>query len=142
VEEGVRELDDKSHAPKHPRRKVTLESMNEIRKSQENPELGEWRVHAALKDIGIKLSPRTCGRILALNRSLYGLKGPKKEPNAPKEMPFKASRRHEIWTVDIGKHWEPSQLDRIFYSTRFQRRLNKHGTTLDSDIGDSMASWG
>jgi len=41
-----------------------------------------------------------------------------------------------------GKHWEPSQLDRIFYSTRFQRRLNKHGTTLDSDIGDSMASWG
>src|SRR5215470_2920850 len=74
--------------------------------------------------------------------SLYGLKGTKKEPNAPKEMPFKASRRHEIWTVDIGKHWEPSQLDRIFYSTRFQRRLNKHGTTLDSDIGDSMASWG
>jgi transposase InsO family protein len=101
VEEGVRGLDDKSHAPKHPRRKVTLESMNEIRKLQENPELGEWRVHAALKDIGIKLSPRTCGRILALNRSLYGLKGPKKEPNAPKEMPFKASRRHEIWTVDI-----------------------------------------
>jgi len=30
-----------------------------------------------------------------------GLKGPKKEPNAPKEMPFKASQRHEIWTVDI-----------------------------------------
>src|SRR6266581_4774477 len=90
--------------PKHPRRKVTLESMNEIRKLQENPELGEWRVHAALKDIGIKLSPRTCGRILALNRSLYGLKGPKKEPNAPKKMPFKTSRRHEIWTVDI-RYW-------------------------------------
>ncbi len=27
-----------------------------------------------------------------------------------------------------GKDWEPSQLDRIFYSTRFQRRLNKHGS--------------
>lgn len=26
-----------------------------------------------------------------------------------------------------GKDWEPTQLDRIFYSTRFQRRLNKHG---------------
>ena len=75
--------------------------MNEIRKLQENPELGEWRIHAALKDIGIKLSPRTCGRILALNRGLYGLKGPKKEPHEPKEMPFKASRRHEYWTVDI-----------------------------------------
>jgi hypothetical protein len=68
-------------------------------KLQENPELDEWRVYAALKDIGIKLSPRTCGRMLALNRSLYGLKGPKKEPNALKEMPFKSSRRHEIWTA-------------------------------------------
>ena len=101
VEEGVRGLEDKSHAPKNPKRKMTLDSMNEIRKLQENPELGEWRIHAALKDIGLKLSPRTCGRILALNRSLYGLKGPKKEPHTPKEMPFKASRRHEIWTVDI-----------------------------------------
>ena len=101
VEEGVRGLDDKSHAPKHPQRKMTLDSMNEIRKLQENPELGEWRIHAALKDLGIKLSPRTCGRILALNRSLYGLKGPKKEPHQPKEMPFKASRRQEIWTVDV-----------------------------------------
>lgn len=70
VEEGVSGLDDKSHAPKHQQRKMTLDSMNEIRKLQENPELGEWRIHAALKDLGIKLSPRTCGRILALNRSL------------------------------------------------------------------------
>jgi transposase InsO family protein len=80
---------------------MTLDAINEVRKLQENPELGEWRVHAALKDIGIKLSPRTCSRILALNRSLYGMKGPKKEPKAPKEMPFKASRRHEYWTVDV-----------------------------------------
>jgi putative transposase len=99
IDEGVRGLDDKSHAPKHPKRKMTLDAINEVRKLQENPELGEWRVHAALKDIGIKLSPRTCSRILALNRSLYGMKGPKKEPKTPKEMPFKASRRHEYWTV-------------------------------------------
>jgi hypothetical protein len=26
-----------------------------------------------------------------------------------------------------GKEWQPEQLDRIFYSTRFKRRLNKHG---------------
>jgi transposase len=101
IEEGVRGLDDKSHAPKHPKRKVDLDAMNEIRKLQENPQLGEWRIHAALKQIGIKLSPRTCGRILALNRSLYGMKGPKKEPDAPKTMPFKATRRHEYWTVDV-----------------------------------------
>ena len=52
--------------------------MNEVRKLQENPELGEFRVHAALLQLGIKLSPRTCGRILALNRSLYGLDKPTK----------------------------------------------------------------
>ena len=101
IRRGVRGLDDKSHAPKHPKRKMTLDAINEVRKLQENPELGEWRVHAALKDIGIKLSPRTCSRILALNRNLYGMKGPKKEPKAPKEMPFKASRRHEYGTVDV-----------------------------------------
>jgi hypothetical protein len=44
-----------------------------IRALQENPELGECHIHQALKQVGIDLSPRTCGRILALNRKLYGL---------------------------------------------------------------------
>jgi len=101
IDEGVRGLEDKSKAPKHPKRKITLDAMNEVRKLQENPELGEWRVHAALKNIGIKLSPRTCSRILALNRNLYGMKGPQKEPHEPKTMPFKATKRHEYWTVDV-----------------------------------------
>lgn len=47
VQEGVKSLDDKSHARKAPR-KVTLEIANEIRKKQENPLIGEWRMHAAL----------------------------------------------------------------------------------------------
>ncbi len=47
---------------------------------QANPELGEFRIHAALLQLGIRLSPRTCGRILALNRSLYKLPGPAAEP--------------------------------------------------------------
>lgn len=101
VEEGVKGLDDKSHAPKHPKRKVTPDAINEVRKLQENPELGEWRVHAVLKDIGIKLSPRTCSRILQLNRNLYGMKGPQKEQREPKTMPFRATHRHELWTVDV-----------------------------------------
>ena len=101
VEEGVKGLEDKSHAPKHPKRKITLDALNEVRKLQENPELGEWRVHAALKNIGIKLSPRTCSRILQLNRNLYGMKGPQKEPHEPKTMPFRATRRHAYWTVDV-----------------------------------------
>lgn len=47
------------------------------------------------------MSARTCGRILALNRKLYGLRGPEATPREPKAMPFKAACRHQYWTVDI-----------------------------------------
>jgi hypothetical protein len=48
----------------------------------------------ALAQIGIHLSPRTCGRILATNRELYGLDKPKGPVKEKKEMPFRAARRH------------------------------------------------
>src|SRR6266487_547129 len=76
-------------------RQVTLEVANEIRKKQENPLIGEWRMHAALLAEGVKVSPRTCGRVMAKHRALYGLDKPKAPPKPKKEMPFKASRRHE-----------------------------------------------
>jgi putative transposase len=98
IAEGVHGLKDK---PRGGVRKVDLRAMNEIRKLQENPELGEFRVSAALERLGIFLSPRTCGRILAANRQLYGLKKPKRGSREKKEMPFQSSRRHEIWSVDI-----------------------------------------
>lgn len=101
VDEGVKGLHDKPPIPKHPQRKVDLRAINEVRRLQENPELGEFRVHAALLQLGIKLSPRTCGRILSLNRALYGLDIPAKAPHEPKPMPFQASRRHQYWTVDV-----------------------------------------
>jgi putative transposase len=47
VNEGVKGLDDKSRARKAPR-VVTLEIANEIRKKQENPLIGEWRMHAVM----------------------------------------------------------------------------------------------
>ncbi len=75
VQEGVKGLDDKSHARKAPRG-ATLEVMNEIRKRQENPLIGEWRMHAALLQAGINVPPRTCGRIMAKHRALYGWEKP------------------------------------------------------------------
>jgi putative transposase len=101
VTEGVQGLDAKSHAPNHPARKTNLAAINAIRKLQINPELGEFRIHAALLQLGIELSPRTCGRILALNRKLYGMAGPRRQPREPRAMPFKAVRRHQYWTVDL-----------------------------------------
>jgi len=111
VNEGVKGLDDKSRARKAPR-VVTLEIANEIRKKQENPLIGEWRMHAALLAEGIKVSPRTCGRVMAKHRALYGLDKPKAPPKPKKEMPFKASRRHEYWSIDI-RYIEHHQLPNI-----------------------------
>src|SRR3982750_2492008 len=48
-----------------------------------------------------QLSPATCGRILALNRRLYGLDKPKGAPRKKKEMPFATSKRHQYWTIDV-----------------------------------------
>ena len=90
-----------AYKPRGGKRKVDLKAMNEVRKMQENPELGEFRVSAALAQLGIYLSPRTCGRILAVNRKLYGLEKPKRGSKEKKEMPFQSGRRHEIWSVDV-----------------------------------------
>jgi putative transposase len=101
IEERFAGLPDKTNAPHNPDRKVTLRDLQEVKKLQINPELGEYRVSAALEQMGIKLSPRTCGRILALNRELYHLQMPRKGNRPKKEMPFKAERRHQYWSVDI-----------------------------------------
>jgi transposase len=67
-EEGEEGLEDRPGGRPRGVAKVDLRAMNEVRKMQENPELGEFRVHAALERMGIRLSPRTVGRILAANR--------------------------------------------------------------------------
>lgn len=89
IEEGEDGLEDKPHGKPHGRppgiRKVDLKAIDAVRRLQQNPELGEFRVHAALAQMGIDLSPATCGRILALNRRLYGLGKPKGGPHAREE---------------------------------------------------------
>ena len=101
VKEGVQGLADKSHANTS-KTGVDLPTRNLIRKKQEeNPLLGEFRMYAALKQLGISVPPRTCGRIMAENRQLYGIKPPPKEPHQPKPHPFKAASRHERWCLDI-----------------------------------------
>jgi putative transposase len=104
AEEGHAGLDDRpTSAPQSPARKVTMDAITEVRKLVgESPELGAYRVRAALEQIGIHLSQATCGRLLALNRKLYGLPAPKAGGERKrKEMPFKAHFRQEIWSVDI-----------------------------------------
>lgn len=101
ITEGVHGLAEKSHARRRMLLKSDLKAVEAIRKLQVNPELGAFRIYAALKQLGISLSPRTRGRILSRNRKLYGLRGPEAKPREPKAMPFRADRRHQYWTVDI-----------------------------------------
>lgn len=101
ISEQFAGLADKSSRPHQPATETTLRAMQEVKRLQINPELGEYRVSAALEQLGIKLSPRTCGRILALNRELYHFQLPRKGGRAKKELPFQSERRHQYWFVDV-----------------------------------------
>src|SRR2546423_2477887 len=139
TEEGVAGLPEKPRARKRPR-KATLSVRNEIRKLQENPLLGEYRVHTALLRMGIEVSPATCGRIMAANRQLYGLEKPKRHPRTKLEMPFKAERRHQFWSADvryIEEHLLPDPKP-VYVITVFE---NFSRAVLASAISATQTQW-
>ena len=108
VREGPDGLEDRKRGRPRGTGKVDLKAMNEVRRLQQNPGLGAFRVHAALEQIGINLSERICGRILAVNRRIYGYEKPRAAKGEKKPMLFASSRRHEYWTADvryIDEHW-------------------------------------
>lgn len=101
VDDQFAGLHDHSRRPQRLQIKHTVQTIQTVKELQQNPELGEFRLYAKLKDLGIELSPRTCGRILALNRKLYGLPKPAKGTRKPKSMPFAAAYRHQVWSTDL-----------------------------------------
>ena len=139
TEEGVAGLEEKSRARKGPR-KATLQVRNEIRKLQQNPLLGEYRVHTALLREGIEVSPATCGRIMTANRQLYGLEKPKREGRSKLDMPFKALRRHQFWSADvryIEEHLLPDPKP-VYVITIFE---NFSRMVLSSTISATQNQW-
>lgn len=111
--------------------------MNEVRKLQENRELGEFRVHAALERMGIRLSPRTVGRILAANREAEGLEKSSRGRKEKREMPFEASFRHQFWTSDVRylKHSIPDtgQAYVVAILENYSRAILASAVTLSQD---------
>jgi putative transposase len=102
LEEGDEGLADRPPGRPKGVRKVNLATMDFIRRMQENPELGAFRIHAALEQKrGVEVSVRTVGRIMAVHRNLYGFEKPKRSPHQKKQMPFEAKRRHQVWTADV-----------------------------------------
>ncbi len=102
-------LSDRPLGPHAPARKVDLATMRAIRRLQENPRRGAFRVHSALTQQGIDLSPRTCGTILARHRALRAPR-PTRHESEPHAMPFAASRWHQWWSVDV-RYLEDHALD-------------------------------
>ncbi|HTD19075.1 MAG TPA: DDE-type integrase/transposase/recombinase, partial [Ktedonobacteraceae bacterium] len=122
-------------------RKVTIREINEVKKLASNPDLGAYRVMAALEQMGIKLSRATCGRLLALNRSLYSIEIPKGAPREKKDMPFKATFRHEYWSVDvryIEKHHVPDMNGPIYLISILE---NYSRIILASKISATKNQW-
>jgi putative transposase len=98
---GSQGLEDRKRGRPKGVRRVDLRAMDAVRRLQENPKLGAFRMQAALEQAGVHLSVRTVGRILRSNRDLYGLDKPKRSPHEKREMPFEANTRHEIWSSDV-----------------------------------------
>ena len=99
--EGEAGLEDRLRGRPPGVRKVDLRTYETVRQLQKNPGLGAYRMKAALEQMGIYISRATAGRIMAINRKVYGLKKPDATEAAPKNMPFRASRRHQFWSTDI-----------------------------------------
>lgn len=100
--EELTSLEDRSHAPKTPRRKVWLPLMLEIYHLQKrHPDSGRFRIWSLLGRP--EIHERTVGRVMTLNKRLYPdiphvvKKRNKKEPQPH---PFKASVAHEYWFID------------------------------------------
>ncbi|MBA3703342.1 MAG: DDE-type integrase/transposase/recombinase, partial [Rubrobacteraceae bacterium] len=82
-------------------RKTDFAAVEAIRKLAQNPGLGAFRVHAALRQMGFDLSRATCGRILARIREVYGYEKPESGDGSKRAMPFAATERHEVWSADV-----------------------------------------
>jgi len=95
-------------------------------------------MYAALKQLGISVSPRTCGRIMAENRRLYAIQPKPGEPHKPKPHPFKATARHERWCIDIRyieKHRIP-EIKGSFYVITVMDAFSR--AILSSDLFQSQ----
>jgi putative transposase len=82
-------------------RKTDFAAVEAIRKLAQNPGLGAFRVHAALRQMGFDLSRATYGRILARVREVYGYEKPEGGGGTKRTIPFAASERHEVWSADV-----------------------------------------
>ncbi|MBV9483627.1 MAG: helix-turn-helix domain-containing protein [Acidobacteria bacterium] len=95
-------LEDKSHAPTSPARKVWLPLMIEVYHLQKrHPDAGRFRIWSLLARDDI--SVRTVGRVMALNKQVYDdipHVARQRRQNPPQPHPYKAAYPHQYWFID------------------------------------------
>ena len=141
VADGVQSLQGKQAGRPPGIRKVTLPVMATIKEQQETSAVGEFRMSAYLKQHhGIDLSPRTCGRVMAANRDLYGLVKETPAPLPKKPMPFAANVPHQYWSVDIcyiEHHHLPDQAGPFYIITvldNYSRKIVASAPSRTQDL--------
>src|SRR5262249_1614919 len=99
----VKPLGDRKRGRPPGAQKVTLPMLTTIKELQETSAIGECRMAAALKQrYDIELSPRTCGRIMAKNRDLYGIGLlPPPSPKPQNLIAFAPGLPHRWWSLDL-----------------------------------------
>jgi transposase len=101
-EEAFVGLIERSHAPHHPPRKLSLPVLKKIADLQrEYPYLGRFRIWGLLKKQGITdLGESTVGAAMAFNRFVYTELSREQPTKPPRKPPFKSRTWHQYWFVD------------------------------------------
>jgi len=133
-------LEDKSHGPTTPARKVWLPLMIEVYHLQKrHPDAGRFRLWSLLNRDDIAV--RTVGRVMALNKQVYDdiphvARQRLKKP--PQPHPYKATRPHQYWFID-GR-----QMDFALDGVKWWSLILLDGysrTMLAGAVAPSEASW-
>ena len=90
-------LEDKPRGRPKGVQKVDLRAILAVKEIQENPELGAYRVKAALEQVGVYLGERTVGRILKMNRETYGFGEPSRSPHQKRFFAERVIEAEKLW---------------------------------------------
>jgi putative transposase len=87
IEEGESGLEDKKRGRPKGVSKVDLKAVDAVRRLQKNPNLGEFRVHAALAQVGIHLSPEPAEGYWPSTAGSTGMRSPRAAPKRRRRCP-------------------------------------------------------
>jgi hypothetical protein len=128
------DLADHSHRRKKVALKTDLKAITEVRRLQENPELGEFRIHAALKQqCGIDLmadwhfAQAKTWPELQISHARWQNDYNAQDHWAHLKRADQRSSPNDVLSFMRGKEWQPEQVHQIFRVARGERSVRPNG---------------